>query len=128
MQSQIQHYTLPLAPIVKPIYEQCYRYPEEWYIRPDKLIIHVINNLNIQDPSNVETIVNFYITKTQNNLVQAGLKPIDDANINDICKMIIQLILCLTEMCTLFGFWQSGLSAKLTFYNFINYDVILQAG
>lgn len=128
MQQPSQHYILPLSPIVKPIYEQCRRYPAEWEISPDKLVIQVINNLNIQDPANVETIINLYVTKLQTSLTMRGLKPIDNANINDICKMIIQLIVCLTEMYTHFGFWQSGISANLKFHNFIDYDVILSTG
>lgn len=128
MQQPSQHYILPLSPIVKPIYEQCRRYPAEWEISPDKLVIQVINNLNIKDPANVETIINLYVTKLQTSLTMRGLKPIDNANINDICKMIIQLIICLTEMYTRFGFWQSGIAANLKFHNFIDYDVILSTG
>lgn len=128
MQPQVQHYILPLSPIVKPIYEQCVRYPAEWEIRPDKLVIQVINNLNIADPANVETIINLYVGKTQQRLMLAGFKPIDDASLNDICKMILQLIVCLTEMYTRFGFWQNGIAPTLKFHNFSDYDVILTTG
>lgn len=128
MQPTQQHYILPLSPIVKPIYEQCVRYPAEWEIRPDLLVIQVINNLNISDPANVETIINLYVGKLQTRLLAAGLKTIDDANVNDICKMLMQLIVCLTEMYTHFGFWQSGIATNLKFYNFVDYDVILTTG
>lgn len=128
MQPSAQHYILPLSPIVKSIYEQCRSYPEEWDVRPDTLVIQVINNLNITDPANVETIVNLYVTKLQTRLTSQGLKPIDNVNLQDIVKMILQLIVCLTEMYTRFGFWQSGLSANLKFFNFIDYDVILTTG
>lgn len=128
MQPQVQHYILPLSPVVKPIYEQCRRYPEEWEISPDKLVIQVINNLNITDPANVETILNLYVTKLQTKIQMQGLKPIDNASMNDICKMILQLIVCLTQMYTAFGFWQNGIAPTLKFHNFVNYDVILSTG
>ena len=128
MQPQVRHFILPLSPIVKPIYEQSRKYPAEWDIRPDTLVIQVINNLNIHDPANVETIINLYVTKLQTRLVSEGYQPIDDANLNDICKMILQLIICLTDMYTLFGFWQSGIAKTLKFHNFVNYDVILTTG
>lgn len=127
MQPQRQHFVLPLAPIVKPIYEQCRVYPEEWEIRPDKLVIHVINNLNIQDPANVETIINLYVCRIQANLTSRGLKPIEPQDMSSICKMLLQLYICLTEMYTRFGFWNS-LSSNLSFYNFVDYDVILTTG
>lgn len=128
MQPQNQHYILPLHPIVKPIYEQCRMYPEEWEVRPDKLVIQVINNLNIQDPANVETIINLYVGKLQSSLMQRGLKPIDDQSLSGICKMLLQLIVCLTEMYTRFGFWHNGVAATLSFHNFVDYDVILTTG
>lgn len=125
MSPQVQHYILPLGPIVKPIYEQCRVFPEEWEVKPDKLVIHVINNINIKDPANVETIINLYVGKLQNRLLSSGFKLIDEDSISSICKMILQLIICLTEMYTRFGFWQNDIAPKLSFHNFIDYDIIL---
>lgn len=122
------HYILPLEPVIKPIYEKCRTFPAQWDVNPATLIIWVIDNLNINDPANVETIANLYVSKMNDRLALAGVKAPDAGSLSDIMKMILQLTLCLTMMYTHFGLWNNGISANLTFYNFVGYDVILTTG
>ena len=105
MSEQIEHFVLCTEPVVKPIYERCVIFPEEWEVRPDLLVIHVVNNLNISDPANAETIVHLYMHKFYQRLLQKGMKIPDDKDVSVISQMIIQLILCLMQQYQLFGFW-----------------------
>ena len=127
MSEQIEHFVLCTEPVVKPIYERCVIFPEEWEVSPDLLVIHVVNNLNISDPANAETIVHLYMHKFYQRLLQKGMKIPDDKDVSVISQMIIQLILCLMQQYQLFGLWHKY-AHKLRFHNFVGYDIILATG